>query len=171
MACPVGLGVGRLLAHPVASRGTTDRPPRLGGGVYQHGHGVGACRYSQHWHRTPRRSRYTSRLHLVFGRWRAPSPAAPARSIVRGFERGQRSSRFPFKFLGCPDASQSGATTRPTGFALSNVVAERFCQHLRDHVTPFLYLSVDCPAAFWFARERTGPVMVHWAFAQKAHLS
>jgi len=173
MACPVGLGVGRLLAHPVASRGATDRPPRLGGGVYQHGHGVGACRYSQLWHRTPRqprRSGHTSRLHLVFGRWRASRFTHTASRPVYRHRLGQHSSRLSFERMGRCCSPHPSAATRATHHAL-NVVRAWVPPCAVNTPIPFLYLSVDCPTAFWFARERTGPVMAHWAFAQKAHLS
>ena len=173
MACPVGLGVGRLLAHPVASRGAADRPPRLGRGVYQHRHGVGACRYSQRWHRTPRqpcRSGHTSGLHLVLGRWRASRFTRTASRPVYRHRLGQHSSRFSFERMGRCSSPQPGTTSRPAHHALNVVRAWGFPSAVNTS-TPFLYLLVDCPTALWLARERTGPVMAHWAFAQKAHLS
>jgi hypothetical protein len=172
MACPVGLGVGGLFAHTVARSSTVHRPPRLGRGVHQHRHGVGACRYCQRWHRPPRQPRrggHTSGLHLVLGRRGAACFTRTAPRPVYRYRVGQHSSRLSFQRMGRFCTAQPGPTTRPTHHALSSVVAEHSCQRIQ-HPTPFLYLSVDCPTALWLARERTKPVMVHWAFAKKAHL-
>jgi hypothetical protein len=150
MARLVGFGAEHVFAHLVPSSSATHQTTRLGGGVYQHRHGVGARRYSQIWHRTPRqpdRIRHAGWVYLVFGgRW-AASLTDPTPFAVCRYRLGPHSSRLSFERVGRYLPPQPGATARPTHHALS-VVRAWVVTRRGEHPHPFFVFVGRLPYGF-----------------------